>query len=113
MRPSTSPSLAGAVCRPILGEPDVIVAADVLEFAGIPPPKLRVYPIETHIAEKLLPAPPPTWVEPYKTLADEDGLPWKNLDDVTSAAKAFLDPVLASSSSSTWSPSTWTWGDLR
>ncbi len=153
-----------AFADPMLGEPDVIIADDVLEFAGVPPPKLRVYPIETHIAEKLhaytiprprmnsrvkdlpdlallasagklesgrvqraiqqtfehrkthpaptsLPAPPPAWAKPYKTLAEEDGLPWKDLDEVTSAARSFLDPVLAASSSFTWSPSTWTWGE--
>jgi hypothetical protein len=38
---------------PILGAPDVIVAEDILGFAGIAPPVLRLYPIETHIAEKL------------------------------------------------------------
>ena len=38
---------------PILGEPDLVVARDVLAFAGIAPPALRIYPIETHIAEKL------------------------------------------------------------
>jgi hypothetical protein len=38
---------------PILGEPDIVVADDVLAFAGITPPTLRLYPIETHIAEKL------------------------------------------------------------
>jgi len=38
---------------PILGEPDIVVAHDVLAFAGIAPPTLRLYPIETHIAEKL------------------------------------------------------------
>jgi len=38
---------------PISGEPDLIVARDVLAFAGIAPPALRIYPIETHIAEKL------------------------------------------------------------
>lgn len=38
---------------PILGEPEVVRAEDVLAFAGIPPPELRLYPIETHIAEKL------------------------------------------------------------
>ncbi|MCP4038682.1 MAG: nucleotidyl transferase AbiEii/AbiGii toxin family protein, partial [bacterium] len=38
---------------PVLGEPDVVVAEDVLAFAGIAPPTLRIYPIETHIAEKL------------------------------------------------------------
>jgi len=38
---------------PMLGEPEVVVAEDVLAFAGIAPPALRLYPIETHIAEKL------------------------------------------------------------
>lgn len=38
---------------PIFGEPDVVVADDVLAFAGIAPPSLTVYPIETHLAEKL------------------------------------------------------------
>jgi hypothetical protein len=38
---------------PIFGEPDVVTADDVLDFAGIAPPTLRLYPIETHIAEKL------------------------------------------------------------
>jgi hypothetical protein len=39
--------------EPILGEPETIVAEDLLGFAGIAPPRLRVYPIESHIAEKL------------------------------------------------------------
>ncbi len=38
---------------PILGEPELITAADFLDFAGIAPPTLRLYPIETHLAEKL------------------------------------------------------------
>ncbi len=38
---------------PIFGEPDVITTEDVLGFAGIAPPTLRIYPIETHVAEKL------------------------------------------------------------
>lgn len=38
---------------PMLGEPEIMVAEDVLGFAGIAPPTLRLYPIETHIAEKL------------------------------------------------------------
>jgi hypothetical protein len=38
---------------PILGAPDVIVADDILDFAGIAPPTLRIYPLETHVAEKL------------------------------------------------------------
>lgn len=38
---------------PIFGEPDLITADDLLDFAGIAPPVLQLYPIETHIAEKL------------------------------------------------------------
>ncbi|MGH8324889.1 MAG: nucleotidyl transferase AbiEii/AbiGii toxin family protein, partial [Steroidobacteraceae bacterium] len=38
---------------PILGEPEIVLAEDVLAFAGIAPPTLRLYPLETHIAEKL------------------------------------------------------------
>lgn len=38
---------------PILGEPEVVVADDVLGFAGIAPPVLRLVPVETHVAEKL------------------------------------------------------------
>lgn len=34
-------------------EPEIVLAEDVLAFAGIAPPKLRIYPIETHVAEKL------------------------------------------------------------
>ena len=39
--------------EPIFGEPDLVTAEDMLGFAGLPPPTLRVYPVETHIAEKL------------------------------------------------------------
>jgi Nucleotidyl transferase AbiEii toxin, Type IV TA system len=38
---------------PILGEPDLVRARDVLAFAGIAPPMLPLYPVETHVAEKL------------------------------------------------------------
>lgn len=148
---------------PILGEPEIVVAEDVLAFAGIVPPTLRLYPIETHIAEKLhaytmprarpnsrvkdlpdlallataqsieakrlraaleqtftfrkthslpvmLPDPLPAWVTPYAAMAREDQLAWATLEDVTKAAKAFLDPVLAGDLDAAWSPETWTWG---
>ena len=64
LRHRTEPRLGGkrygqpfgvdvAFADPILGEPDSLVAPDVLAFAGIAPPTLRVYPIESHLAEKL------------------------------------------------------------
>jgi hypothetical protein len=132
---------------PILGEPEVVVADDVLAFAGVAPPTLRLYPIETHVAEKLhaytmprarpnsrvkdlpdiallagakpvdatrlrmaletfafrrthplpssLPSPIAAWEVPYPAMAREDNLAWSTLGEVTAAAKAFLDPVLA------------------
>jgi hypothetical protein len=148
---------------PILGDPDWVVAEDVLSFAGIAPPILRLYPIETHIAEKLhaytmprhrpnsrvkdlpdiallataqtidakhlrkaleqtfafrkthalpvtVPAPLPTWETPYAAMASEDQLRWSTLDEVTKAAQAFLDPVLAGGLDAVWTPETWIWG---
>jgi hypothetical protein len=38
---------------PLVGEPDVVAADDILAFAGIAPPSLRLYPVVSHIAEKL------------------------------------------------------------
>ncbi len=38
---------------PVFGAPQTLVAPDDLGFIGIPPPSVKVYPLETHIAEKL------------------------------------------------------------
>jgi hypothetical protein len=38
---------------PLIGEPDIVTAEDYLGFAGIAPPVLRLYPVVSHIAEKL------------------------------------------------------------
>jgi hypothetical protein len=46
---------------------------------------------------------------PYAAMAREGQLAWPTLDDVTSAAKAFLDPVLAGDPDATWGPDTWAW----
>lgn len=147
---------------PMLGEPEIVMAEDVLAFAGIAPSTLRVYPIETHIAEKLhaytmprarpnsrvkdlpdlallataqtieakrlraaleqtftfrnthplpamLPEPLSAWVKPYAAMAREDELAWPSLDEVTTAPKAFVDPVLAGNVEATWDPAAWSW----
>lgn len=146
---------------PILGEPATVTADDLLAFAGIAPPVLRLYPIETHIAEKLhaytmprmrpntrvkdlpdlallattqsleatrlraalektfsfrathplppsLPHPPENWLKAYGEMAKDNDLPWTTLDQVTAAAGAFLDPVLASKGG-IWLPTAWAW----
>jgi hypothetical protein len=38
---------------PLVGEPDLAVADDLLSFAGIAPPMLRLYPVVSHVSEKL------------------------------------------------------------
>jgi hypothetical protein len=38
---------------PMFGPADVVVMRDALAFAGIPPASLPIYPVETHLAEKL------------------------------------------------------------
>lgn len=151
-----------AFADPVLGEPDVVVGEDVLGFAGIEPPRFRLYPVETHLAEKLhaytlprervnsrikdlpdlallgtirtleatrlrrafaqtfdfrkthalpesLPSPPPSWASAYARMAEDDDLRWRTLDDVTVAAKAFLDPLLGGGRISHWEPNSWVW----
>ncbi len=39
--------------EPIFGDPDVLTADDTLAFAGIAPPTLRLFPLVTHVAEKV------------------------------------------------------------
>lgn len=38
---------------PMLGTPDLLTGDDTLSFAGVPPLSMRVYPVTTHLAEKL------------------------------------------------------------
>ncbi|MCK5689159.1 nucleotidyl transferase AbiEii/AbiGii toxin family protein, partial [Myxococcota bacterium] len=42
-----------AFAEPMLGEPEKIQGSTFLKFAGIEPALFRIYPLETHIAEKL------------------------------------------------------------
>lgn len=42
-----------AFAEPLSGEPELLVGPDYLSFVAIPPTSVRVYPLETHIAEKL------------------------------------------------------------
>lgn len=39
--------------EPLFGEPDMATSEDLLDFIGVAPPRLHLYPIETHTAEKL------------------------------------------------------------
>lgn len=59
---------------PMVGSPDKVTAPDALSFAGIDPPVIPLYPIGTHIAEKLhaytMPRPPGRENSRLKDLAD-------------------------------------------
>jgi hypothetical protein len=147
---------------PMLGAPDELFAPDTLSFIGVNAPKINVYPVETHLAEKLhaytlprprpnsrvkdlpdlallastgrldaaqirraleqtfsfrathpvppsLPVPPANWAEVYARMAELNGLPWLDLDAVTNAARAFLDPVLGGNLFASWDAETWRW----
>lgn len=62
----------------------------------------------THPVPIEMPAPPEAWTPVYKRMATVDELPWPNLDHLTRAARAFMDPVLADEVG-TWSPTAWAW----
>ncbi len=53
-----------AFAEPLLDPPEIVPGSDFLQFAGVEPSTCRVYPIESHIAEKLhaytLPRPRPS-----------------------------------------------------
>lgn len=63
----------------------------------------------THALPTSVPSPIEAWRTPYEAMARDDQLTWATLDDVTQAARAFLDPVLAGLADATWDPSLWTW----
>lgn len=50
---SQSFGLDVGVGDPMIGEPELVSGEDYLDFIGVPPPQLRIYPFETHLAEKL------------------------------------------------------------
>ena len=53
-RPYGSPfGVDVAVGEPLVGIPQALDGSDALAFVGLSPPRFRVYPVETHIAEKL------------------------------------------------------------
>jgi len=64
----------------------------------------------THGAPPSVPDAPERWRGQYRRLAEENDLRWTDLDEVSRAVRAFLDPVL-SGGARRWSPESWQWGD--
>jgi len=49
------------------------------------------------------------WEAPYAAMAREDQVEWGSLGDVATAAKKFLDPVLAEGLDAAWNRDAWSW----
>lgn len=62
-----------------------------------------------HALPTRLPPPPANWAESYPAKAVELGLPEFSLDEVYAAARAFVDPILASNDDAEWDPDAWVW----
>jgi hypothetical protein len=62
----------------------------------------------THDVPASLPDAPTSWMEGYRRMAVQEGLPWAELGDLVLAVRAFLDPVLAGRAG-TWDPELWGW----
>jgi hypothetical protein len=63
---------------------------------------------KTHAVPTSPPPAPMSWTPVYACMANNDGLTWQDLDAVTDAARAFLDPVLRSPEG-TWDAAAWRW----
>jgi hypothetical protein len=62
----------------------------------------------THAVPPSLPDPARSWEPVYARMAASDDLPWRTLDDLVLAVRAFLDPVLAGTEGR-WDPQAWRW----
>ncbi|HUX22095.1 MAG TPA: nucleotidyl transferase AbiEii/AbiGii toxin family protein, partial [Spirochaetia bacterium] len=55
------------------------------------------------------PDPPAEWAPVYERMARQDGLEWRTVDEVVSAVRTFLGPVLSGEDVSRWIPGEWRW----
>ncbi len=62
----------------------------------------------THAVPSSLPDPARSWEPVYARMAASDDLPWRTLDGLVLAVRAFLDPVLAGTEGR-WDPQAWRW----
>jgi hypothetical protein len=63
---------------------------------------------QTHPTPDAFVTPPDFWEAPYARLASSNGLPWKTLEAVWTAAKVFLEPAL-NDGEAIWNPEEWSW----
>jgi hypothetical protein len=62
----------------------------------------------THLLPSSLPEPSSDWSLPYREMARENELVWTTLEELSIAAKGFLDPILANERG-IWDPIKWVW----
>jgi hypothetical protein len=62
----------------------------------------------THPVPTAVPQPPAVWAPIYERMARIDRLAWRDLDALSKAVAAFLDPML-SGGGGHWDPGTWAW----
>ncbi len=62
----------------------------------------------SHDVPPSIAAPPDRWSAPYEDMVKENNLRWTTLDDLTTAVRAFLDPVLRGEDG-VWDPPSWSW----
>ena len=63
----------------------------------------------THPVPTSFPSPPPSWKDRYAALAEENDLAWGDLDAVTAAARAFVEPILTAAPVTAWKRDEWRW----
>jgi hypothetical protein len=91
--------------------PDIALLASIgpLEASRVQAALGLIFSVRrTHALPLQVPDPPGHWVKSYGVMAKADKLPWDTLPAVTSAARAFLNPVLAGCGGA-WNPATWSW----
>jgi len=91
---------------------------DVLLLAGLQPlPGSSVQQalqatfqaLDTHPVPLRLSPPPENWRQPWRRMAGETGLIWRDIDDAMVAIQQFVHPVLQNQQPGTWNPIQWTW----
>lgn len=66
----------------------------------------------THLLPSSLPEPSNDWSLPYREMARENELVWTTLEELSIAAKGFLDPILAKKRG-IWDPTKWVWREAN
>lgn len=107
----TRPHLSGVSSR-VKDLVDILLLADLQPLSGLTLRQAVAATFNAQDAHPLplaLPAPPENWRQPLRRMADETGLVWREISEVTRAAREFVDPVLQRQDSGQWDPVTWTW----